>query len=241
MIGFEKLKAACAAVGITEVEVYRVLKEMVEICTAMGDTEDAKHYEDAAANIYKAYNKEFYNKETGVYETKQWNGSVSRTKYRQACNLLTLELGLCPDEYHDLVLQNLLDDIAKKGNHADVGHIGAELILPLLSREGHSDLAMTILLQKDHPSWGYWLTKGATTCWEGWHENTIRSICHFFLGSYDEWFYQNLAGIRDPRDGYTKKRQSRATKSTVTDFRAYGLFAVRKRYIKNLKIKFQAF
>ena len=182
--------------------VYRVLKEMVEICTAMGDTEDAKRYDDAATNIYKAYNKEFYNKETGVYETKQWNGSVSRTRYRQACNLLTLELGLCPEENHDIVLQNLLNDIAKKGNHADVGHIGAELILPLLSREGHGDLAMEILMQKDHPSWGYWLTQGATTCWEGWSEDTVRSLCHFFLGSYDEWFYQNLAGIRDSREGY---------------------------------------
>ena len=30
----------------------------------------------------------------------------------------------------------------------------------------------------------------------------MRSTCHFFQGTYDEWFYQNLAGIQNPRDGY---------------------------------------
>ena len=29
-----------------------------------------------------------------------------------------------------------------------------------------------------------------------------RSYCHYFLGTYDEWFYQNLAGIQNPVNGY---------------------------------------
>lgn len=73
-----------------------------------------------------------------------------------------------------------------KNYHLDVGHIGAELILPLLSQEGHGDIAMKILLQTDYPSWGYWVKQGSTTCWEGWSESVVRSYCHFFLGSYDE-------------------------------------------------------
>jgi alpha-L-rhamnosidase len=56
-------------------------------------------------------------------------------------------------------------------------------------------------MQKDMPSWGFWLTNGATTAFEGW-STSVRSYCHFFLGTYDEWFYQNLAGIQNPRDGY---------------------------------------
>ena len=182
--------------------VYRVLVEFAEICQIMGKTEEAARYASNAESIKTAFNKAFYNAETGVYETEQWNGSLTRTSYRQSCNLVALYYGFCPEENYERVLQNLIDDIKSKGNHADVGHIGAELILPLLSREGYGQLALEILLQEDHPSWGYWLTKGATTCWEGWHETSVRSICHFFLGSYDEWFYQNLAGIQDPKDGY---------------------------------------
>ena len=182
--------------------VYRVLVEFAEICEVMGKTDEAARYRSNAASIKEAFNKAFYNPEKGVYETKQWNGSLTRTTYRQSCNLVALYYGFCPEENYERVLNNLIADINSKDNHADLGHIGAELILPLLSREGYGDLAMEILMQEDHPSWGYWLTKGATTCWEGWHESSVRSICHFFLGSYDEWFYQNLAGIQDPRDGY---------------------------------------
>lgn len=181
--------------------VHRVLTEFAEISDVMGATEDAKRYQAAADSIYEAFNKTFYNAEKGIYETDHWNGSLTRTPYRQSCNLVPLYYGLCPEEYHDIVFENLLSDIESKGYHLDVGHIGAEIIMPLLSREGRGDIAMKILMQKDYPSWGGWLTDGATTCLEGW-KTSVRSTCHFFLGTYDEWFYQNLAGIQNPRDGY---------------------------------------
>ena len=181
--------------------VHRVLTEMVEICNAMADAENAKRYQDAADNIYDAFNRVFYNAEKGIYETGDWNGSTTRTKYRQSCNLVPLYYGLCPEEYYDTVLNNLIQDIVSKNYHLDVGHIGAEIILPLLSREGYGDIGMKILMQTDYPSWGYWLTLGSTTALEGW-KSGVRSYCHFFLGSYDEWFYQNLGGIQNPRNGY---------------------------------------
>lgn len=181
--------------------VHRVMTELAEIMTAMGAPMDAARYQTVADNIYSAFNRVFYNAEKGYYETSDWNGSTTQTKYRQACNLVPLYYGLCPEEYHDIVLENLVKDIASKGYHLDAGHIGAALILPLLSREDLGDIAMKILMQTDEPSWGYWLTQGATTAYEGWSK-WVRSYCHFFLGTYDEWFYQNLAGIHDPRDGY---------------------------------------
>lgn len=181
--------------------VYRVLLEFVEISEALGKTENIKKYQDAADKIYKDFNKTFYNKEKGIYETGYWNGSTTRTKYRQASNLVPLYFGLCPDKYRETVLDNLIKDIQSKGNHLDVGNIGAEIILPLLSAEGYGDLALEILLQNDYPSWGYWLTLGSTTCHESW-TGKGRSVCHFFLGTYDEWLYQNLAGIQNPKNGY---------------------------------------
>lgn len=181
--------------------VYRTLTEMVEICNIMGDTDAAARYQEAAGNIYEAFNKAFYNPEKGIYETKQWNGSITQTAYRQSCNLAALYYGLCPEEYYDTVLDNLIHDIKTKGFHLDTGHIGTEIILPLLSQEGYGDIALKILMQTDEPSWGFWLAQGSTTCWEGYKLNA-RSKCHFFLGTYDEWFYQNLAGIQNPKDGY---------------------------------------
>ena len=181
--------------------VYRVMKEMAEIATALGKTDDAQRYKDAADNIRIAFHNKFYNAEKGYYESGYWNGETNRTMYRQSSNLVALYYELCPEEYRETVLNNLLDDIIAKNYHLDVGHIGAELILPVLSREGYGDIAMKILMQRSYPSWGFWLELGSSTALEGWKKG-VRSWCHYFLGTYDEWFYQNLAGIQNPRNGY---------------------------------------
>ena len=181
--------------------VYRVLKEFAEISAAMGNEEDAQKYQTAAQNIADNFNRVFYNEKQGYYETDYWNGSMTRTKYRQALNLVPLFFGLTTPENHDTVLNNLIKDIQEKNYHLDVGSVGAELILPVLSAEGYGDIVMKILLQTDHPSWGNWIESGSNTALEGWGTK-IRSYCHFFLGTYDEWFYQNLGGIQNPTEGY---------------------------------------
>lgn len=33
--------------------------------------------------------------------------------------------------------------------------------------QGH-DAALAIVSRQEYPGWGYWVTQGATTCWEGW-------------------------------------------------------------------------
>ncbi|MBQ2732526.1 MAG: discoidin domain-containing protein, partial [Clostridia bacterium] len=74
-------------------------------------------------------------------------------------------------------------------------------ILPMLSKYGYGELAMTLIMQDTYPSWGYWITLGANTCWE-MYESNARSRNHFFLGTYTDWFYKNLAGVADFSNGY---------------------------------------
>lgn len=184
--------------------IYRTLVELAEMATALGKTADAQEYLAEAQAIYDAFNEKFYNKEKGYYETGYWDESANtsgRTEYRQAVNLVPLYYGLCPAEYHRSVLESVIQDIQAKDYHLDTGCVGTEIIMPLLSREGYGDIAMKILMQNTYPSWGYWLEMGATSCWEKWTEGR-RSDGHYFLGTYDEWFYQNLAGIQNMAGGY---------------------------------------
>ena len=184
--------------------IYRTLIELAEMANALGKTADAQAYLAEAKAIYDAFNETFYNKEKGYYETGYWDETAStnnRTEYRQAVNLVPLYYGLCPAEYHRSVLESVIQDIQAKDYHLDTGCVGTEIIMPLLSREGYGDIAMKILMQNTYPSWGYWLEMGATSCWEKWTEGR-RSDGHYFLGTYDEWFYQNLAGIQNMADGY---------------------------------------
>ena len=101
----------------------------------------------------------------------------------------------------ETVVANLVKDIEEKNYHLDTGVVGTRLILPVLCDYGYSQVAYRILTQDTYPSWGYWLSQGATSAWEMW-EKTSRSLDHYFLGTYDEWLYSHLAGITDAKDGY---------------------------------------
>ncbi len=59
--------------------------------------------------------------------------------------------------------------LAASDNHLTTGFLGTPWLLPALSSIGRDDLAYTMLLHKDYPSWGYEIENGATTMWERWN------------------------------------------------------------------------
>lgn len=181
--------------------VYQMLGTMSGYAEALGKTQDKETFESARENILAAFNAEYLKE--GYYDTNYWNESLAynRTRYRQTSNLLPLAFGMVPEESVEAVVKNLVDDIVSKDYHLDTGVIGTKYILPVLCDYGYSDVAYRILTQVTYPSWGYWLTQGATSLWEMW-ESTARSHNHYFLGTYDEWFYSYLGGIRNVKDGY---------------------------------------
>ena len=185
------------------VAIYRMLTELTEIADQMGKDEDAIQYKQEAEKIYNAFQKTYYQPEKGYYVTGYWDATAGqyRSEFRQSVNLAALYYGLCPAENRQAVLDALVKDLEKKKYHLDTGCVGTEILMPLLSQEGYGDVALKILLQDSHPSWGYWLANGATTCWEKWKPNQ-RSEDHFFLGTYDRWLYENLGGIQNVKNGY---------------------------------------
>lgn len=182
--------------------VYFVLGRMAEIADAMGKRKDAAEYRAARPNIYDAFNAKFYNAEKGYYETTTWSDpGGNRTRYRQTSNLVPLAFGLCPEEFRKSVLKSLVDHIVNVKNvHLDTGVVGTQLLLTVLSDQGYDELAFALLTQTTYPSWGYWVDKG-TSIWEG-YSMRARSRNHYFLGTYEEWLYSHLAGIRNYDAGY---------------------------------------
>ena len=177
---------------------FQKLSEMAEL---LKKREDAKLFSEYMANIFFAFNQKFYQTDKGYYQTSVWSQYGTRTRFRQTSQILPLAVGLVPKEYRDKVAANLVADIKNKGNHLDTGCVGTKFLLPLLCDLGYADLAYTVATQTTYPSWGFMLKNGATSLWEMW-ELTTRSVDHYFLGSYEEWFYSHLAGIRNPQNGY---------------------------------------
>jgi alpha-L-rhamnosidase len=164
---------------------------MGQMAMQLGREGDMLDYDRRQQKLKEAYNRHFYHPESGSYA----NNTVT-------ANLLSLEFGLVPYGDEEKVLQNVVDVTEKTyNNHISCGVIGMQHLLTCLTRSGHLDQAMQLMLQKDYPSFGYMIENGATTIWELWNGNTadpaMNSGNHvMLLGDVLPWMYGSLAGIR---------------------------------------------
>lgn len=170
---------------------YSMLTMMGQLAMQLGKEGDMLFYDRQQQKLKDAYNRHFYHAESGSYS----NNTVT-------ANLLSLEFGLVPDGDEEKVLQNIVDvtrDTYK--DHISCGVVGMQHLLTCLTRTGHLDQAMRIILQKDYPSFGYMIEHDATTVWELWNGDTadpaMNSGNHIMLlGDVLPWMYGGLAGIK---------------------------------------------
>ena len=174
--------------AITDTAYYYVDAKLVaQVATLLGQQDDAAKYAQLAASIKDAFNKKFWNAETGLYD----NGS-------QTALSCALYQGLVEPANRARVLENLVGAVEKANNHIDTGILGAKYLLNTLLENGRADVAYRIVSQKDQPSWGWWIGQGATTLWEEWNGGASRN--HIMYGDISAWFYKALAGIQpDPQ------------------------------------------
>jgi alpha-L-rhamnosidase len=169
----------------------RILSDIAKI---LGKNEDAEAYSKLADEIRNAFNKAFFNAETGEYA----NGT-------QTAQALPLFLDLVPEKERGGVMGKLYNNIVYEHNtHVTTGFIGVKYLLPVLTRHGHSDLAYELATQTTYPSWGYMIAEGATTLWELWQSKigpSMNSHNHIMMGSLGAWFYRALGGINLGPDG----------------------------------------
>lgn len=162
---------------------------LAQSAKVLGNTEDYKRYSALADNIRKAFNETFLNNETNQYAT----GS-------QTANAMSLHLGLVPKERQEAVLKNLVDDITiKNEGHLSTGIIGTNALVQALGDLGRADVMYEIATKTTFPSWGYTISKGATTIWESFELNSqkpyVTSVNMKMFGTIDKFFYKDLAGI----------------------------------------------
>jgi alpha-L-rhamnosidase len=159
--------------------------------------EDVTYYDKLAQKTQNALNRVFLNREKGFYGTNS-----------QAANCFMLYLGLVPDEYRAVVVENLVNDIRAHETHLTTGNLCSRYIFDVLCDNGYIDLAYELLIRRDYPSWGYMLSKGATTAWERWEfvESGpligMASHDHPMYASISGWFYAYLLGIQPELPGF---------------------------------------
>ena len=160
---------------------------MSQMAHAVGKDADAKRYEDLVQSIRAAFQKAYIKDDGEV-------GTGTQTSY-----VVALYTKMAPAEIEPLLVDRLVKDIETRNWHLSTGFLGTPFLLFTLADHGRSDVAYRLLLNDTYPSWGYMLSKGATTWWERWNGDTgdpsMNSYNHYAFGSVIAWVYRYAAGI----------------------------------------------
>lgn len=183
---------------VASAQYYLDILAMKEASLILGRKAQADSLDALAALTKSRYNSAFLRTDASG---KAWYGTGS-----QAANAVALHLGLVPEEYHDAVLDNLIDDIVAHGYRLTTGEITSRALYSVLDREGLNEIMFAMHNHYDAPGYGRQLALGATTLTEQWDPAFGNSQNHFMLGHIDEWFYYALAGIRHEGNGLVTVR-----------------------------------
>ncbi len=160
---------------------------MSDMARASGKQGDASKYAAIYDSIRSAFQKT-YIRDNGEI------ASGTQTSY-----VVGLQMKLFPPSLEDAAVGNLVKSIEAHGGHLTTGFLGTPFILFSLANHGRVDVAYKLLLNETYPSWGYMLSKGATTWWERWNGDSgdpaMNSYNHYAFGSVVAWIYQCVAGI----------------------------------------------
>lgn len=154
--------------------------------------ERAEEYRDLYTKICRHFQNVYLNADGTLKQTSQ-------TAY-----LLALKFDLLPQDCREAARKALAEKIVKNGYRLSTGFVGSAILNQTLSEIGEGNLAYSLLLQKENPSWLYSVYQGATTIWERWNSYTresgfgdvgMNSFNHYAYGAVGEWMYKYMAGI----------------------------------------------
>jgi alpha-L-rhamnosidase len=168
-----------------------------KIAAVLGKKEESARYGELAENVRKSFRKAFL----------RGDGTLSRDL--QGMYVLALQFDMVPEQRGRL-LERLVELIQENGGKLDTGFLSTPFLLPLLSENGHNDLAYSILFGEENPSWFFQVKNGATTVWEMWDaiessgKVTRTSQNQPGLTTVGDWLYRIVGGINAAAPGYKR-------------------------------------
>jgi alpha-L-rhamnosidase len=178
--------------GLTATAIYYYdLKLLARMAGILGKPEDARGFEELAAEVGAAFNREYFRGESASYAT----GS-------QTALAMPLCVGLVDEENRRAVFESLVQGIRAGGNALTAGDVGFHYLIKALEDGGGSQVIFDMNSRTDVPGYGFQLAKGATALTESWPAREDVSNNHLMLGHIMEWFFSGLAGIRQAEDSH---------------------------------------
>ena len=163
---------------------------VAEAAKILGRTEDAREYRKLSEKLFGVVKEEYYSP-TGrcCIDT-------------QTAHLLTLKYHLSSDE--DRIRRRLRELFRINEDRLETGFVGTPLLGNVLTDNGFSDLAWSLVMNEEYPGWLHEVLLGATTVWERWNSveddgsisgTGMNSLNHYAYGSILEWLFRHGAGL----------------------------------------------
>ena len=178
--------------------IARSAAQLAQMASWTGRDEEAVRWSKERQRIGNAFAEAFVQPDGSV-------GNRSQTSY-----ILALNENLVPAPLRQKSADLLASDIKRRGTLLSTGFLGTPLALDVLADNGHITLAYDLLERTEYPSWGYMVTRGATTIWERWNGDvgdvTMNSFNHYALGAVSGFLYRRVAGLEPLLPGFARVR-----------------------------------
>jgi alpha-L-rhamnosidase len=170
---------------------YRVVQVMAQLSEMVQQPDSAAYYRETGRNISQVFNHTFYNPAKKIYEEKP---APTGYTYELTANLISLQMGLVPEDLKTGILQAVKAQIQASGNKSFTGILGTKALVDVGLSEDPA-LLYAVIRNREFPGWGYFIDElGATTLNQNW--DGAGDFNHCMFGSVDAFFFQGLAGIR---------------------------------------------
>ncbi|CAG9956595.1 unnamed protein product [Clonostachys rosea f. rosea IK726] len=195
----EPWKSTTNAKMVANMFLIQSLDLMVKISGILEKWPDQQRFKAEAAAARSEFQDEYVTK----------NGLVASES--QAAYALAICFDLLKPAQRKRAATRLVELVRKNRFKIATGFAGTPYICEALASTGHLQIAYSMLLEKDCPSWLYPVTMGATTVWERWdsmlpdgsiNPGEMTSFNHYAFGAIAKFLYERVAGLQRTEPGW---------------------------------------
>jgi Bacterial alpha-L-rhamnosidase 6 hairpin glycosidase domain/Bacterial alpha-L-rhamnosidase C-terminal domain len=184
------------AQAIIDYGYYEGVNTMVKVAQVLGKTADVEKYRQLAASLKDEYNAKYLHTDDA--------GRAWYANNTQASNAVALDAGLVPPQYHDAVVDSLVQAVSAFGTRIGTGSVALGPLFRSLHAAGRDDLLYAMVINPESPSYAFLVNSGYTTLREDLSGGG--SFNHHFFGQVASWFVHDLAGIDQAPESVAYKR-----------------------------------
>ena len=188
---------------VTNVYYANSIRIVAESAKILGKTEEAQKYQKLYEEVMQSIREEYITK-TGRLISETQTGCA-----------LALYFDIAEEKDRTKIFEALLNNLQQRKNHLMTGFAGTQILCKVLSENGAHDVAGSVFLKEDCPSWLYSVKLGATTIWELWdgvnpdgsfNKFEMNSLNQYAYASIGDWIFHDLCGLDKLEAGYRKSK-----------------------------------